>query len=87
MEDSKQNQCGDSKEAVNYEEEGECLTFEQLDHRDNARELVKHFNKPYVRSKGKKFERAGGRRNSRGFRVGVICHCHGGFCRVLFCAI
>nr|DAD40078.1 TPA_asm: hypothetical protein HUJ06_014401 [Nelumbo nucifera] len=76
---------------------GECLTFEQLDHRDalgqnmvllrgpkNVRELVKHFNKPYVRSKGKKFERAVGRRNSRGFRVCVICQCYGGFCRVLF---
>ncbi|CBI36879.3 unnamed protein product, partial [Vitis vinifera] len=45
----------------------------------NAREAVKHFGKapgvphshtkPYVRSKGRKFERARGRRNSRGFRV------------------
>ncbi|KZV21559.1 hypothetical protein F511_11052, partial [Dorcoceras hygrometricum] len=44
-----------------------------------AREAVKHFGpapgvphshtKPYVRSKGRKFERARGRRNSRGFRV------------------
>ncbi|GER24723.1 60S ribosomal protein L18 [Striga asiatica] len=45
----------------------------------NAREAVKHFGpapgvphshtKPYVRSKGRKFERARGRRKSRGFRV------------------
>ncbi|MBA0554877.1 hypothetical protein Golob_013952, partial [Gossypium lobatum] len=45
----------------------------------NAREAVKHFgpapgvphshSKPYVRSKGRKFERARGRRNSKGFRV------------------
>ncbi|XP_027165475.1 60S ribosomal protein L18-2-like [Coffea eugenioides] len=45
----------------------------------NAREAVKHFGpapgvphshtKPYVRSAGRKFERARGRRNSRGFRV------------------
>ncbi|MBA0553709.1 hypothetical protein Golob_012861, partial [Gossypium lobatum] len=45
----------------------------------NAREAVKHFGpapgvphshtKPYVRSKGRKFERARGRRNSKGFRV------------------
>ncbi|XLT31461.1 hypothetical protein HN873_062753, partial [Arachis hypogaea] len=45
----------------------------------NAREAVKHFGpapgvphshtKPYVRSKGWKFERARGRRNSKGFRV------------------
>ncbi|KAH7578320.1 hypothetical protein JRO89_XS01G0367700 [Xanthoceras sorbifolium] len=45
----------------------------------NGREAVKHFGpapgvphshtKPYVRSKGRKFERARGRRNSRGFRV------------------
>ncbi|XLS61167.1 hypothetical protein HN51_015395 [Arachis hypogaea] len=44
----------------------------------NAREAVKHFGpapgvphshtKPYVRSKGRKFERARGRRNSKGFR-------------------
>ncbi|KAJ0977749.1 hypothetical protein J5N97_013223 [Dioscorea zingiberensis] len=45
----------------------------------NAREAVKHFGpapgvphshtKPYIRSKGRKFEKARGRRNSRGFRV------------------
>ncbi|KAH7429353.1 hypothetical protein KP509_09G043000 [Ceratopteris richardii] len=45
----------------------------------NAREAVKHFGrapgvphshtKPYVRSKGRKFEKARGRRNSRGYRV------------------
>ncbi|RYR02177.1 hypothetical protein Ahy_B06g081003 [Arachis hypogaea] len=45
----------------------------------NSREAVKHFGpapgvphshtKPYVRSKGRKFERARGRRNSKGFRV------------------
>ncbi|KAJ1936393.1 60S ribosomal protein L18, partial [Linderina pennispora] len=45
----------------------------------NAREAVKHFGrapgvpdsntKPYVRSKGRKFERARGRRASRGFKV------------------
>ncbi|OVA13442.1 Ribosomal protein L18e [Macleaya cordata] len=45
----------------------------------NARESVKHFGKapgvphshtkPYVRSKGRKFEKARGKRNSRGFRV------------------
>ncbi|KAL7239517.1 hypothetical protein ACSBR2_005416 [Camellia fascicularis] len=44
----------------------------------NAREAVKHFGKapgvphshtkPYVRAKGRKFEKARGRRNSRGFR-------------------
>ncbi|KAF3454548.1 hypothetical protein FNV43_RR04996 [Rhamnella rubrinervis] len=44
----------------------------------NAREAVKHFGpapgvphshtKPYVRSNGRKFERARGRRNSKGFR-------------------
>ncbi|XP_058078976.1 large ribosomal subunit protein eL18y-like [Magnolia sinica] len=43
------------------------------------REAVKHFGKapgvpgshtkPYIRSKGRKFEKARGRRNSRGFRV------------------
>jgi len=42
----------------------------------NAREAVKHFGmgphkhkKPYVISKGRKFERARGRRKSRGFKV------------------
>lgn len=42
----------------------------------NAREAVKHFGmgphqhaKPYVRSKGRKFERARGRRKSRDFKV------------------
>eukprot|EP00999_Lentomonas_sp_LEN2_P000912 NODE_1911_length_699_cov_99.750000_g1861_i0.p1 GENE.NODE_1911_length_699_cov_99.750000_g1861_i0~~NODE_1911_length_699_cov_99.750000_g1861_i0.p1 ORF type:complete len:219 (-),score=44.07 NODE_1911_length_699_cov_99.750000_g1861_i0:41-604(-) len=44
----------------------------------NAREAVRHFGapgvpgshaKPKVRSKGRKFERARGRRNSRGFKV------------------
>lgn len=45
----------------------------------NSREAVRHFgpapgvphshSKPYVRAKGRKFERARGRRNSRGFRV------------------
>ncbi|KAK8630801.1 hypothetical protein V6N13_079575 [Hibiscus sabdariffa] len=45
----------------------------------NGREAVKHFGpapgvphshtKPYVRSKGRKFERARGRRNSKGFRL------------------
>ncbi|XP_077229064.1 large ribosomal subunit protein eL18y-like [Tasmannia lanceolata] len=44
-----------------------------------SREALKHFGKapgvphshtkPYVRSKGRKFERARGRRNSRGYRV------------------
>ncbi|GBG27430.1 60S ribosomal protein L18 [Hondaea fermentalgiana] len=46
--------------------------------RKNTREAVKHFGtpgsphshaKPYVRSKGRKFEKARGRRRSRGFRV------------------
>jgi large subunit ribosomal protein L18e len=45
----------------------------------NAREAVKHFGrapgvphsqtKPYVRAKGRKFEKARGKGNSRGFRV------------------
>jgi len=42
----------------------------------NAREAVRHFGfgphshkKPYVQSKGRKFERARGRRRSRGFKV------------------
>lgn len=42
----------------------------------NSREAVKHFGmgphkhkKPYVRSKGRKFEKARGRRRSRGFKV------------------
>ena len=42
----------------------------------NTREAVKHFGmgphknkKPYVQSKGRKFERARGRRRSRGFKV------------------
>nr|GMD43762.1 60S ribosomal protein L18-2-like [Ipomoea batatas] len=45
----------------------------------NAREAVKHFGpapgvphshtKPYVRAKGRKFERARGKRNSRGYKV------------------
>lgn len=45
----------------------------------NAREAVKHFgpapgvpgstSKPYVRSKGRKFERARGRRASRGYKA------------------
>lgn len=45
----------------------------------NSREAVKHFGpapgvphshtKPYVRAKGRKFERARGKRNSRGYRV------------------
>ncbi|OIT07695.1 large ribosomal subunit protein eL18y-like [Nicotiana tabacum] len=45
----------------------------------NAREAVKHFGpapgvphshtKPFVRSKGRKFERARGRRNSRGYKA------------------
>mmetsp|Transcript_60 Transcript_60/g.101 ORF Transcript_60/g.101 Transcript_60/m.101 type:complete len:137 (+) Transcript_60:780-1190(+) len=46
--------------------------------RKNTREAVKHFGvpgsphshaKPYVRSKGRKFEKARGRRRSRGFKV------------------
>ncbi|KAG4305779.1 hypothetical protein PORY_000689 [Pneumocystis oryctolagi] len=47
----------------------------------NTREAVKHFGmgphkhkKPYVRSKGRKFERARGRRKSRGFKcLTMIC--------------
>jgi large subunit ribosomal protein L18e len=42
----------------------------------NSREAVKHFGmgphknkKPYIQSKGRKFERARGRRRSRGFKV------------------
>ena len=42
----------------------------------NSRESVKHFGmgphknkKPFVRSKGRKFERARGKRASRGFKV------------------
>lgn len=42
----------------------------------NAREAVKHFGfgphkhkKPYIESKGRKFEKARGRRRSRGFKV------------------
>ncbi|MFS7976165.1 putative ribosomal protein L18e [Helianthus anomalus] len=41
----------------------------------NSCEAVKHFGKahshtkPYVRSKGRKFEKARGRRNNRGFRI------------------
>ncbi|KAH8160466.1 hypothetical protein CIB48_g7787 [Xylaria polymorpha] len=42
----------------------------------NAREAVKHFGmgphknkKPYIQSKGRKFEKARGRRRSRGFKV------------------
>ncbi|QIW94898.1 hypothetical protein AMS68_000416 [Peltaster fructicola] len=41
----------------------------------HAREAYKHFgmgphkNKPYIESKGRKFERARGRRRSRGFKV------------------
>ncbi|EWC46470.1 60S ribosomal protein L18-B [Drechslerella stenobrocha 248] len=42
----------------------------------NAREAVRHFGfgphkhkKPYIQSKGRKFERARGRRRSRGFKV------------------
>jgi hypothetical protein len=43
----------------------------------NVREAVKHFGgplkggKPYVASKGRKFERARGRRKSRGFKIKV----------------
>ena len=49
-----------------------------LQGRRTAREACKHFGnpgspgsktKPYVRSKGRKFERARGRRSSRGFQV------------------
>ncbi|KAK6934736.1 Terpene synthase, N-terminal domain [Dillenia turbinata] len=62
-----------------------CLTFDQLALRaplgqnTNAREAIKHFGptpgvphshtKPYVRSKGRKFERARGRRKSKGFNI------------------
>lgn len=42
----------------------------------NAREAVKHFGmgphkhkKPYIQSKGRKFEKARGRRQSKGFKV------------------
>lgn len=57
-----------------------CLWFLQVLLRGpkNCREAVRHFGKapgvphshtkPYVRSKGRKFEKARGRRNSRGFR-------------------
>merc|ERR1712151_1039171 len=62
---------------------GEALTFDELARRrptgkKNAREAVKHFGapgipgshaKPYIRAKGRKFERARGRRQSRGFKV------------------
>ncbi|KAJ7008284.1 hypothetical protein NC653_007081 [Populus alba x Populus x berolinensis] len=47
----------------------------------NAREAVKHFGpapgvphshtKPYIRSKGRKFEKARGKRNSKGFRFAL----------------
>ncbi|KAI3873775.1 hypothetical protein MKX03_009860 [Papaver bracteatum] len=60
---------------------GECLTFDQLALRaplgqntvllrgpKNSREAVKHFG-PCVRSKRRKFEKARGMSNSRGFRV------------------
>ncbi|KAF2746902.1 phosphoribosylaminoimidazole carboxylase [Sporormia fimetaria CBS 119925] len=47
----------------------------------NSREAVKHFGfgphknkKPYVQSKGRKFERARGRRRSRGFKVHTTTH-------------
>jgi hypothetical protein len=52
----------------------ECRFFLEV-----QRMLVKHFGrapgvphshtKPYVRAKGRKFEKARGKRNSRGFRV------------------
>jgi large subunit ribosomal protein L18e len=41
----------------------------------NVREAVKHFGgplkggKPFVRSKGRKFEKARGRRSSKGFKI------------------
>ncbi|KAJ3118809.1 hypothetical protein HK098_005831 [Nowakowskiella sp. JEL0407] len=50
----------------------------------NSREAVKHFGapgvpgshaKPYVRSKGRKFEKARGRRASRGFKQGLTVGC------------
>ncbi|MCL7026774.1 hypothetical protein MKW94_017726, partial [Papaver nudicaule] len=56
---------------------GECLTFDQLALRAPLGQNT-HFgapgvphshNKPYVRSKGRKFEKARRKRNIRGFRV------------------
>ena len=54
---------------------GETLTIDEVGPK-NSREAVKHFGfgphsnkKPYVESKGRKFERARGRRRSRGFKV------------------
>merc|ERR1712000_585011 len=58
---------------------GECLTFDQL--AKNAREAVKHFGmgphkhkKPYIESKGRKFEKARGRRRSRVSRCKQLAH-------------
>ncbi|KAL0340444.1 UNVERIFIED_CONTAM: 60S ribosomal protein L18-2 [Sesamum radiatum] len=57
---------------------GECLTFDQLalraplgqnTHFGPAPGVPHSHTKPYVRAKGRKFERARGRRNSKGFRV------------------
>merc|ERR1719335_1947607 len=60
---------------------GECLTFDALALRGpvKSREAERHFGKapgvpnsttaPHVRSKGRKFEKARGRRKSRGFKV------------------
>ncbi|GLU16823.1 hypothetical protein SLE2022_332370 [Rubroshorea leprosula] len=47
----------------------ECSCLEPVKHFGPAPGVPHSHTKPYVRSKGRKFERARGRRNSRGFRV------------------
>lgn len=65
-------------------ENDQCNMMQVLLRGHKKREAVKHFGpapgvphshtKPYVRAKGRKFERARGKRNSKGFRVWVVKH-------------
>ncbi|KAI3853945.1 hypothetical protein MKX03_024171 [Papaver bracteatum] len=72
----------DTARALTEKACGECTTWTEHDsfeRTENSREAGAHLaralgvqhshNKPYVCSKGRKFEKARGKRNSRGFRV------------------
>ncbi|KAI3908755.1 hypothetical protein MKW98_029305 [Papaver atlanticum] len=72
----------DTARALTEKACGECTTWTEHDsfeRTENSREAGTHLaralgvqhshNKPYVCSKGRKFEKARGKRNSRGFRV------------------
>ena len=51
-------------DAINHAQQGCAMQYKMI-----ALTISSSFNRPYVRSKGRKFERARGRRKSRGYKV------------------